>query len=126
MESGGFDLGILWQQLATWKNLIIVVACGGVMEAFKRGPGTSKFAATRAGQVLQYYAPVGWCWAALFIPWGLSPSGASIGEKTMLGIVLGTVTSSVYEWTVKAFKKLVESSKPSAPSLALPGEEPKS
>jgi hypothetical protein len=103
----GFDFGPLVEQLVTWQNGLIVVACGAAMEAFKRGPGTRKIAESRWGQVLAYYAPVAWAWLALFLPIGLARDGAGVGERLLLGVVLGTVTDSAYDWTVKALRKFL-------------------
>jgi hypothetical protein len=91
------------------------------MEAFKRGPGTRRIAASRWGQVLAYYAPVAWAWLALFLPIGLARDGSSIGEKLLLGVVLGTVTDSAYDWTVKALRKFLGAGEPEkGPTLPLP------
>jgi hypothetical protein len=119
-----FDLGPLVGQFMTWQNGLILVACGAAMEAFKRGPGTRRFAETRWGQALAYYAPVFWAWAALFLPIGLAREGATIGEKLMLGVALGTLSDSIYDWTVQALKRLLRAQATPA-STVLPEDRPK-
>lgn len=97
------ELGPLWDHLVTGSNGIIMLACGVVMEAFKKI--FSRFASSPWGKRLAYLAPVGWAWAALFIPWGLAPENASVGAKFMLGIVLGAATG----WTYGTAKGLIKS-----------------
>lgn len=96
------ELGPLWENLVTAANGTIMIACGVVMEAFKKL--AAGFSASSWGKRLAYVAPVGWSWAALFIPWGLAPDGAGTGEKFMLGIILGAGTGWVYS-TAKGFLK---------------------
>lgn len=120
-----FDFGSLFEQLVTRQNLIIVLACGGVMEAFKRGPLTKRFAASKPGLALEFYAPVVWCWIALFLPVGLAPEGATIGSKFTLGIVLGMATDSAHDWLVKSLQRLLGAPSSSPPGLALPDEKKK-
>ena len=103
------EFGPLGEQLMTVKNAAIMIGCGVAMEAFKRGPLTSKFAATKWGKVGAYYAPFLWAWILLFVPLGLAPENSGIGFKAMLGLILGGATSKIYsifKGTVKnALKK---------------------
>jgi len=100
------DFGPIWRQLATEQNVVVMIACGAAMEAFKRGP-TKAFAETKWGGILGYYAPLVWCWAALFLPVGLAPPEAGNGAKFMLGVLLATATTSVYDWFFKAVRKML-------------------
>lgn len=88
------EFGELWKLLGTWQNLAIMIACGGLMEGFKKT--FKKFAESPWGKRLQRPAPVAWAWAMLFIPWGLAPEGAKIGELFLLGILLGGLTAYAY------------------------------
>ena len=112
-----FDIGPIWAQLVTWENGLIVLGCGGAMELFKRGPLTRQFVKTPAGEALAYYAPVMWAWLFLFAPIGLAPADATTGSKILLGVVLGTLTDSLYDWTVQAAKRLLKTRlEPEAPA----------
>ncbi len=90
------ELGPLFEYLWSIKNLIIMGGCGAVMEIFKRGPLTKVFAETKWGKISAYYAPYPWCIAFLLIPWGLAPATAGLGEKIVLGLLLGAATSTFY------------------------------
>lgn len=105
MEDTGKPQEIL-DLFTTWENVVIVLGVGAAMELFKRGPLTRDFAKQRWGQALQYYAPVLWAWIFLFGPFGLANEDASTGSNLLLGVFLGSLTSSVYEWTVKAARRL--------------------
>lgn len=98
------ELGPLFEYLWSVNNLIIMVGCGAAMELFKRGPLTSKFAKTKWGKIGAYYAPYLWCLLFLLIPWGLSPAEAGVGERIVLGLILGGATSKVYDTVLGTFK----------------------
>lgn len=100
------DLGPLWDMLATTNNLIVMVACGVLMELWKRGPVTSEWAKTRWGKLGAYWAPFLWCGLAMFVPIGLAPADASIGQKLMLMIILGYLTSGTYDRFAGSLKHL--------------------
>ena len=102
----------LLKLLVTWQNALIMVACGFLMEAFKRGPLTRDIAKKKWGKIGAYYAPFFWCWLALFIPWGLAPEDAGIGTRVLLGLVLGALTSKVFDMVVKSIKHLLAKSDP--------------
>lgn len=119
-----FDIGSIWAQLVTWENGLIVLGCGGAMELFKRGPLTRAFVKTPAGEALAYYAPVVWAWLFLFAPIGLAPENASTGSKILLGVVLGTLTDSLYDWTVQAVKRLLKARLEPEPAPAPDAQPP--
>lgn len=91
------ELGPLFNYLWSLNNLLIMVGCGVAMEVFKRGPLTNKFAETRVGKIGAYYAPYVWCAGLLFVPLGLAPEAAAVGEKLVLGLILGGATSKTYD-----------------------------
>lgn len=99
------DFGPLWEQLVTTNNLLIMLGCGVAMEAFKKV--AAGFAASPWGKRLAYLAPAGWAWAALFTPIGLAPEKASIGEKLMLGLILGAASGWVYSTARGLLKKRI-------------------
>ena len=101
------DLGPLWDYLVTVQNLIVMVACGVLMEAFKRGPLTSEFAQTKWGKAGAYYAPYFWGVLAEALPIGLAPADSGWGAKIMLGVILGGTSSKVYDTFVVGTKKLL-------------------
>ena len=117
MDFENFDFGPLWAQVATMQNLLVMLACGVAMEAFKRGPITRDFAERPIGQALQYYAPIGWCWLALFLPIGLGNPEASVGSKIMLGLLLAALTTTVYDCAVKAVRKILKPDEPGLPPI---------
>jgi hypothetical protein len=94
MELAGMDLGGLYEQLATWQNIAIMVACGVLMEGVKKV--LPKFAASDWGMRLARVGPLAWAWLMLLLPWNLAPAGATFGEKIVLGVLLGSLTGHVY------------------------------
>jgi hypothetical protein len=91
------DLGPLFDMLATTNNLMVMVACGVLMELWKRGPVTKEWAKTKWGKLGAYWAPFLWCGLAMFIPFGLAPEGAGFGQKAMMAIILGYLTSGTFD-----------------------------
>lgn len=101
------DLGPLFDHLFTVKNLITMIACGTLIEVFKRGPYLKKFAETKWGKAGVYYAPFLWGILAQVLPVGLAPADATIGHKVLLGIILGGATSKAFDLFVKGPKHLL-------------------
>ena len=86
--------------LLRYENLITMAAAGAIVETLKRAfPRVHGKDALRRVKPL---FPLVWCSVAMVGPFGLAPPEAALGERVMLGCLLGGMTS----WAYEQFKRL--------------------